>query len=130
MGDIGDYWRNQPQRFARWITPEVQQELDAMKRQKLDEINASNEHKTKGEKTNPLHSELEKQLARARLDLFQRRAENEVNYRPPSHMHTIDFQRLELEEDMRLPVFWNWLLAVVFGVALGGFVLLMLWVLF
>jgi hypothetical protein len=78
----------------------------------------------------PRHSELEKQLARARLDLFQRRAENEVNYRPPSHMHTIDFQRLELEEDMRLPVFWNWLLAVVFGVALGGFVLLMLWVLF
>ena len=76
----------------------------------------------------PRHSELEKQLARARLDLFQRRAENEVNYRPPSHMRIIDFQRLE--EDMRLPVFWNWLLAVVFGVALGGFVLLMLWVLF
>jgi hypothetical protein len=37
-------WGNQPQHFARWITPEVQQELDAMKRQKLDEINASNGH--------------------------------------------------------------------------------------
>jgi len=74
------------------------------------------------------HSKLEKQLARTRFDLFQRRAENEVNYRPPSHMRIIDFQRLE--EDMRLPVFWNWLLAVVCGGALGGFVLLMLWVLF